>query len=58
VAVIEAMHSNRFDFASSTRSYWDFYVGYGTQAAARCLVEAALFWQLAKSWLDGRDATW
>jgi len=49
VAVIEAMPSNRFDFASATRSYWDFYFGYGIQAAARCLVEAALFWQLAKS---------
>jgi hypothetical protein len=48
VAVIEAMQSNRFDFAGATRSYWDFYVGYGLQAAAACLVEAVLFWQLAR----------
>lgn len=47
VAVIEAMKSNRFDFAGATRSYWDFYFGYGVLAAAFCLVEAVLFWQLA-----------
>jgi hypothetical protein len=48
VAVIQAMQGNRFDFAGSTRSYWDFYVGYGLEAAAACLVEAVLFWQLAR----------
>lgn len=48
VAVVQAMQSNRFDFAGATRSYWDFYFGYGIQAAASCLVEAVLFWQLAK----------
>lgn len=47
VAVVEAMRANRFDFAGATRSYWDFYVGYGLEAAAVCLVEAVLFWQLA-----------
>jgi hypothetical protein len=29
------------------RSYWDFYFGYGIEAAAVCVVEAILFWQLA-----------
>jgi hypothetical protein len=48
VAVIEAMKSNRFEFAGATRSYWDFYFGYGLEAAAVCLVEAVLFWQLAR----------
>jgi hypothetical protein len=48
VAVIEAMQGNRFDFARATRSYWDFYIGYGLEAAAACLVEAVLFWQLAR----------
>jgi hypothetical protein len=48
VAVIDAMQTNRFDFAGSTRSYWDFYYGYGLQAAAVGLVEAVLFWQLAR----------
>jgi hypothetical protein len=47
-AVVEAMQSNRFDFAGAMRSYWDFYYGYGLQAAAACLVEAVLFWQLAR----------
>lgn len=48
VAVVEAMQSNRFDFAGATRSYWDFYFGYGIQAAGSCIVEAVLLWQLAK----------
>jgi hypothetical protein len=47
VAVIEAMKSNRF-FAGATRSYWDFYFGYGLLAAAACFVQAILFWQLGK----------
>jgi hypothetical protein len=47
VAVIEAMKSNRFDFAGARRSYWDFYMGYGLEAAAVCLVEAILLAQLA-----------
>ena len=47
VAVIEAMKSNRFDFAGVTRSYWEFYFGYGLEAAAVCLIEAILLVQLA-----------
>lgn len=47
VAVIEAMQQHAFDFLGSMRSYWDFYFGYGLEAAAICLVEAVLFWQLA-----------
>jgi hypothetical protein len=46
-AVIESMRGHRFDFLGSMRSYWDFYYGYGLEAAAICLVEAVLFWQLA-----------
>jgi hypothetical protein len=46
-AVIEAMKTHRFDFAGSLRSYWDFYFGYGLEAAFVCLIEAVLFWQLA-----------
>ena len=45
--VIEAMKAHRFDFLGSMRSYWDFYFGYGLQAAFFCLIEAVLFWQLA-----------
>ena len=47
VAVVAAMQAHRFDFAGSTRSYWDFYTGYGLEAAVICLVEAVLFWILA-----------
>jgi hypothetical protein len=54
-AVVDAMRSNRFDFAGVTRSYWDFYFGYGLEAAAVCLVEAVLFWQLAR--IAGVDET-
>jgi hypothetical protein len=48
VAVIAVMKSNRFEFGGAMRSYWDFYFGYGLEAAAVCLVEAVLFWQLAR----------
>ena len=45
VAVISAMKANRF-FAGGL-GYWDYYFGYGLVAAAACLVEAALLWQIA-----------
>lgn len=47
VAVVNAMKENRFNFGGATRSYWDMYFGYGLEAAAVCLVEAILLWQLA-----------
>ena len=47
VAVVEAMRSHAFTFALAPRTYWDMYFGYGLEAAAVCLVEAALFWLLA-----------
>jgi hypothetical protein len=47
VAVVEAMQSNRFMFATAPRSYWDMYTGYGLESAAICVVEAVLFWLLA-----------
>ena len=45
IAVITAMKANRF-FAGGL-GYWDYYFGYGLVAAAACLVEAALLWQIA-----------
>jgi hypothetical protein len=45
VAVVSAMKANRF-FAGGL-GYWDYYFGYGLVAAAACLVEAALLWQIA-----------
>jgi hypothetical protein len=38
------MKANRF-FAGGL-GYWDYYFGYGLIAAAACLVEAALLWQV------------
>jgi hypothetical protein len=48
LAVVEAMKSQKFVFDGSLRSYWDLYFGYGLFAAFNCLVEAVLFWQLAR----------
>ena len=42
-----AMKGSRFAFGGVMRSYWDFYVGYGLEAAAVCIVEAALLAVLA-----------
>ena len=46
VALVSAMKANRF-FAGGL-GYWDYYFGYGLIAAAACLVEAALLWQIAE----------
>jgi hypothetical protein len=40
LALVEAMKSNRFDFSGLSRSYWDFYFGYGLESAAVCFFEA------------------
>lgn len=45
VAVVAAMKANRF-FAGGL-GYWDYYFGYGLIAAAVCIVEAVLCWQIA-----------
>ena len=47
VAVVGAMRTQTFTFASAPRTYWDMYFGYGLEAAFVCLVEAILFWLLA-----------
>ena len=47
VAVIDTMKSRRFNFLGAQRSYWDFYFGYALIAAIICVVETALFWQVA-----------
>lgn len=48
VAVVDAMQSNHFSFMGASRSYWDFYFGYAMMGAFTCIVEAVLFWQLAR----------
>ena len=52
--MVTAMRAHAFRFASSPRTYWDMYFGYGLEAAFVCLVEAVLFWQLAR--IADRDA--
>jgi hypothetical protein len=49
VAVVRAMQSHTFTFATAPRTYWDMYFGYGLEAAFVCLVEAILFWLLASA---------
>lgn len=48
------MQTHRFMFQGFSRSYWDFFYGYGLFAAFTCVVEAVLFWQLGS--LDRRLA--
>ena len=43
-AVVSAMKATRV--MRGGLGYWDFYFGYGLIAAAICIVEAVLFWQL------------
>jgi hypothetical protein len=46
-AVVEAMKSNQFDVMGATRSYWDFFIGYGLTISVSSLIQAVVFWQLA-----------
>jgi hypothetical protein len=45
--VVEAMKSNQFDVMGATRSYWDFFIGYGLTISVSGLLQAVVFWQLA-----------
>ena len=47
-AVVQAMKGHAFKFAAAPRTYWDMYFGYGLEAAFICLIEAVLFWLLAR----------
>ena len=44
-SVIASMQSIRFDAQGFTRSYWDFYVGFGLFATVFFVFSAALTWQ-------------
>ena len=46
-AVVEAMKSNQFDVMGATRSYWDFFIGYGLTISVSELLQAVIFWHLA-----------
>lgn len=46
-AALDVMKTNRFDALGASRTYWDFYFGYGLFLSVVFLVEAVVFWQLA-----------
>jgi hypothetical protein len=43
------MKGHRWNFSGFTRSYWDFYFGYGLLAIIWGIVEVIILWQLATS---------
>ncbi len=47
MAVLEAMKSQHFETAGVTRTYWDFYYGFGVAITGYLLVQAVVLWQLA-----------
>ena len=46
-AAVLVMKANQFDVNGLTRSYWDFFMGYGLFITVSFLVQAVVFWQLA-----------
>jgi hypothetical protein len=46
-AVLAAMKSTRFDAMGSTRTYWDFYFGFGLAISFYLALQAVVLWQLA-----------
>ena len=47
VQVVEAMKGPSFDVLGSTRTYWDFYFGFGITISYMLLLQAVVLWQLA-----------
>ena len=45
--MVAAMKSNQFDVMGATRSYWDFFIGYGLTIGVFGLLQAVVLWQLA-----------
>lgn len=45
--VLQAMKAHQFAVMGASRSFWDFYFGYGLFVAVNLFVQAVLFWQLA-----------
>jgi hypothetical protein len=45
-ALLSSMKSTRFNIQGFSRSYWDFFVGFGFQITVFLLFAAALAWQL------------
>ena len=47
VGVIESMKTHHFDAMGSSRSYWDYFLGFGFDASINMLFQAVLLWLLA-----------
>jgi hypothetical protein len=45
--VLRAMRSFRFDAEGFSRTYWDFYVGFGLIISVYLIVQAIVLWQIA-----------
>ena len=45
--VVDAMKGVSFDVLGSTRTYWDFYVGFGLTISCLQLLAVVVLWQLA-----------
>ena len=46
VPVLEAMKSHSFEVVGSTRTYWDFYFGFGLIISLYLLMQSVVLWQL------------
>jgi hypothetical protein len=44
--VIEAMKTHPFEVTGFTRTYWDFYLGFGLMTSVYLAFQAAVLWQL------------
>jgi hypothetical protein len=45
-ATVAVMKANEFPAMGATRSYWDFYMGFGLVVSVFLTMEAIVFWQL------------
>jgi hypothetical protein len=45
--VVAVMKSTHFDVMGATRTYWDFFFGFGLIITVSLLIQTILFWQLA-----------
>jgi len=52
--VLDAMKSTRFDALGASRTYWDFYLGFGLVISGYLALQTVVLWQLAS--LANRDA--
>jgi hypothetical protein len=46
-ATVATMKANEFAVMGATRSYWDFYRGFGLGVSVFLVMEAVVFWQLS-----------